>query len=96
MQREGRNGYTCASNEANYASHIWDRRDQDGYMGATACVVVPSFWQANQEPGDWKKLASWIEENLPYSSVEFFPRYWAFNISWHERPKRKISSYIRE
>src|SRR4051794_31254914 len=30
----------CASNERNYARHIWDRRDADGCMGAMACVVV--------------------------------------------------------
>lgn len=32
-----------ASNGKDYAGHIWDRRDVDGHMGATACVVVPSF-----------------------------------------------------
>jgi len=25
--------------------------------------------------------------------MEFFPKLWAFNIQWHERPKRIISSY---
>ena len=33
----------CASNERNYARHIWDRRDARGSMGAMACVVVPWF-----------------------------------------------------
>lgn len=93
MQREGKSGYTCASNEANYADHIWDRRDAEGCMGATACVVVPRFWQENQNKGDWRKLALWIHENLPYSSLYFFPKYWAFNINWHEKPKRSIKSY---
>ncbi len=51
------------------------------------------FWEADQQPGDWQKLARWIDDNLPYSSLEFFPKYWAFNISWHERPKRRIDSY---
>ena len=27
---------SCASNESNYAGHIWDRRDKAGFMGATA------------------------------------------------------------
>jgi hypothetical protein len=36
-------GLGCASNEANYAHHIWDRRDSDGFMGATACVIVRWF-----------------------------------------------------
>jgi hypothetical protein len=91
MQREGKAGYTCASNEANYADHIWDRRDKDGLMGATACIVVPSFWQDNQKTADWQKLARWIHENLPYSSL--FPKYWACNINWHEQPKKSIKSY---
>ena len=93
LQREGKAGYTCASNEANAAGHIWDLRDKDGCMGATACVVVPSFWDAYQEPGDWQIMARWIDENLPYSGLEFYPKFWAFNITWHERPKRQISSY---
>ncbi len=85
MQMAGKTGYTCASNEANYASHIWDRRGSDGFMGATACVVVPAFWDRFQNEGDWQKLAWWIHDHLPYSSLYFFPRLWAFNISWHER-----------
>lgn len=93
MQRQKKAGYTCASNEANYAAHIWDRLDANGHMGATACVVVPSFWEANQNPGDWRILARWIHENLPYAELFFFPTYWAFNISWHEKPARKINSY---
>jgi hypothetical protein len=93
MQRQGKSGYTCASNEANYADHIWDRRDKNGHMGATACVVVPGFWQDNQQTGDWQKLARWISDNLPYSTLYFFPKYWACNINWHESPKRSIKSY---
>lgn len=89
------NGYDCASNEANAAHHIWDMRDADGCMGATACVVVPAFWNRFQEEGDWQKLAWWIHDHLPYSSLYFFPRYWAFNINWHERPKRRIDSYTK-
>lgn len=95
MQRAGKVGYTCASNEANYASHIWDRRDADGSMGATACVVVPAFWEMHQKPGDWRILARWIHENLPHAGLFFFPTYWAFNISWSENPNaaRTINSY---
>lgn len=89
------NGYNCASNEANAAAHIWDRRDADGFMGATACVVVPSFWDRFNGEGDWRKLAWWIHDHLPYSSLYFFPRYWAVNINWHERPERRIDSYAK-
>lgn len=57
MQNEGKAGYTCASNEENYGSHIWDMRDKNGQMGATACIVVPSFWNRFQAEGDWQRLA---------------------------------------
>lgn len=93
MQRAGKSGYGCAANEANYAGHIWDRRDADGCMGATACIIVSSFWDRFQADGDWQKLAWWIHDHLPYSSLYFFPKYWAFNISWHERPEKRIDSY---
>ncbi|MFS0738706.1 hypothetical protein ABC347_16795 [Sphingomonas sp. 1P06PA] len=87
-------GYNCASNEANAASHIWDLRDANGHCGATACIVVPSFYARFADEGDWQRLAWWIHDHLPYSSLEFFPVRWAFNISWHEQPARIISSYI--
>ncbi len=87
-------GFNCARNEANYAGHIWDRRDQEGRMGATACVIVPRFWDAFQGQGDWQKLAWWIHDNLPYSSLYFFPKLWAVNIQWREDPERRIDSYV--
>ena len=93
MQKAGKAGYNCASNEKNAARHIWDMRDKDGCMGATACVVVPAFWDAHQRPGDWQILARWIDDNLPYSSLFFFPTLWAVNINWHERPLRRVDSY---
>ena len=86
--------FNCASNEANYAGHIWDRRDAYGHMGATACIVIPRFADAFRHEGDWQKLAWWIHDHLPYSDMEFFPNLWAFNLTWHEVPKRRISSYV--
>ncbi len=88
------NGHSCASNEFNRARHIWDLRDPDGCMGATACVVVPWFAERHAEGADWCSLAWWIHDHLPYSSLGFFPKLAAFNIDWHERPKRVIHSYI--
>jgi hypothetical protein len=87
-------GFSCASNEANAAGHIWDMKDADDCIGATACIVVSSFYDRFQAEGDWKRLAWWIHDHLPYSEMEFFRTYWAFNLSWHERPKRRISSWI--
>ncbi len=94
MMRAGKAGYNCAQNEENYAAHIWDRRDEDGQMGATACIVVPSFYDRFQAEGEWRKLAWWIHDHLPYSSLFFFPKFWAFNINWRERQRRRIDSYV--
>lgn len=92
----GKKGYTCASNSANAAGHIWDLRDTDGCMGATACIVVPAVYdRLCERPNGWKALAWWIHDSLPYADMTFYPKYWAFNLSWHERPKRWIYSEIR-
>lgn len=40
---ENGNQYSCAANEKNYASHIWDYPDAEGYLSATACIVVPAL-----------------------------------------------------
>jgi hypothetical protein len=93
MQSAGKKDYTCAANEKNFASHIWDRRDPQGRMGATACIVIPSFWDAFQNAGDWQKLAWWIHDHLPYSKLYFFSRFWACNVTWREEPARIIKSY---
>ena len=86
-------GLKCASNRKNAAGHIWDLRDDNGHMGATACVVVPEFWKEYRQPGDWRVLADWVDANLNYSRLCFFPRLWAFNIQWHEVAVRRIRSY---
>ena len=86
-------GLNCARNEANYAAHIWDRRDAEGRMGATACIVTPSVWDAFPADGAWRKLAWWIHDNLPYSNLYFFAKLWAVNIRWREEPERRIDSY---
>lgn len=88
-------GHSCASNENNYAGHIWDHTDAKGYKGATACVVVPWFADCYAEGADWRALAYWIHNHLSYSDLYFFPKLCAFNISWHEKPTRSIRSYIK-
>jgi hypothetical protein len=88
------NDWSCARNEANYAGHIWDKRDAEGHMGATTTIVVPGFLERVAEDGGWQRLAWWIHDTLPYHSLYFFPKDWAFNISWHENPTRRIDSYV--
>jgi hypothetical protein len=95
QQQARKSGYTCASNEKNYGHHIWDERDSDGNLGATVCLVVPSFIPLYENGVSWKELAWWIHDNLPYSSMYFFPKNAAFNLRWCEVPERRIDSYIR-
>ena len=92
---DNKNQFNCARNEANYANHIWDYRDKKGHMGATACIVVNSALPYYNKTGDWQALVLWIHDNVPgYSSMCFFPKLSAFNISWHEKPKKVVSSHI--
>jgi len=86
-------GHNCAASEKNYAGHIWDRRDEHGNMGATACIVVNSFIPYYERTGDWQAMAWWIHDHLPYDDMEFFPIYAAFNLQWRQDPRRTIYGY---
>lgn len=88
-----KNNLNCSSNANTAADHIWDRRDAKGFIGATACVVVPWLIDNHEREGDWQKLAWWIHDHLPYSSIMVFPKLWAMNIQWHEKPARRIRSF---
>lgn len=88
------NKLNCSTNEKNYAGHIWDQHDAEGRMGATACVIVNRFIPYFERTGDWEALAWWIHDHLPYSDMEFFPRFAAFNLQWREQPVRSIYSFI--
>ena len=84
-------GHNCGSNEKNNAGHIWDTPNKTGH-GAMACVIVPWFTDRNADGADWRALAYWIHNHLPYSVLQFFPNLCAFNIGWHEQPRRAIYS----
>ena len=95
---ENKNQYSCSSNEVNHAGHIWDVRDKDGYMGATACVIVTSFIPYYEQTQDWTALAWWIHDHVDaYGEITFFQKYAAFNITWNENPARPkmIYSYVK-
>ncbi len=87
-------GMNCARTEAAAARHVWDRRDAAGRMGATACIVVPWFAAGFPAGRDWRDLAWWLHDHLPFSEIGFFPIGAAFNIGWHEAPRRRITSYV--
>jgi hypothetical protein len=84
---------SCASNEKNRARHIWDQRSRGG-MGALTTVVVPWLIDRLEEGVTWEAMAWWIHDHLPYSELQFFPKLGAFNIGWHESPRRTIYSFI--
>jgi hypothetical protein len=87
-------GYNCSNNEDNFAGHIWDERDKQQFMGATACVVVTSFLPYCEKTGDWTALAWWIHDHVPaYANMVFFPNLAAFNITWRENPESQKSIY---
>jgi hypothetical protein len=89
-----RHDLNCASNEKNYATHIWDYPDHEGHYGATACIVVPALADYIALGGSWTAMAWWIHDHLPYSSLCFFAKLGAFNIGWHEAPQRRIDSFV--
>jgi len=84
----------CAQNDANYAHHIWDRRDAKGSMGACACIVIPWFADQYERGRDWQDLAWWVHDHLPYSAQWYFPKLAAFNLTWRENPARSIDGYM--
>ena len=84
---------SCASNEKNLARHIWDHRNKKG-VGALTTVVIPWLVDRMEAGVTWQAMAWWIHDNLPYSELQFFPKLGAFNIGWHESPKRTIYSFI--
>lgn len=85
-------GLKCAKNEKNYAYHIWDHRDENGYCGAAACIVIPTFNAGETKLKARQDLSQWIDDNLPYHRLTFFKNDNAFNIGWHEIPKHEIYS----
>jgi hypothetical protein len=85
---------SCGSNERNRARHIWDQRSEDGGMGAMATIAIPWLVDHGNQVGGWQAMAWWIHDHLHYSELQFFPKLMAFNISWHEFPRRHISSYV--
>lgn len=88
--------HNCAVNETNFAHHIWDFLDSEGGLGATACIAIPWFMDKYADGANWQSLAYWIHDNLPYSELEFFDGkgMCSFNISWHEKPKKNIRSWL--
>jgi hypothetical protein len=87
------NRLNCARNDNPLECHIWDRGVGEAAI-AGASVVIPWFADRYAEGRDWRDLAWWIHDHLPYSEMWFFPKLAAFNLVWRPKPLRTISSYI--
>ena len=84
----------CSANDKNFAGHIWDIRDAEGRMGACASIVVPWFADQYDQGRDWRDLAYWVHDHLPYHEMYFFPKLAAFNLTWREDAEPAIYSYV--
>ena len=80
--------------DANAGYHIWDMCDRKGRAGAAACIVIPWFADKYSRGADWRSLAWWIHDHLPYAHLQFFPKLCAFNILWREEGSDGIESFI--
>lgn len=83
----------CSSNEKNYAYHIWDHKDQNGFMGAAACIVIPGLINNPNIEETQTKLAEWIVANTDFHRLTFFTKNMAFNIGWHQKPLKDVLVY---
>jgi len=83
----------CARNDNPIECHIWDRDDGEAAI-AGASIVIPWFADQYDLGRDWRDLAWWMHDHIPYSEIWFFPKLAAFNIVWRPKPLRRIDSYI--
>ena len=87
------NNLNCARSDNPIECHIWDRdAGPDAIAGAS--IVIPWFADQYDKGRDWRDLAWWVHDHLPYSEIWFFPKLAAFNLVWRAVPHRTISSYI--
>ena len=85
------NKLNCARSDNLIECHIWDYLDR---AIAGTSLVIPWFADQYEQGRDWRDLAWWMHDHLPYSEMWFFPKLAAFNLVWRPAPLRTISSYI--
>lgn len=88
-----RHALNCAASDNPIECHVWDRGEGQAAI-AGASIVIPWFADHYANGRDWRDLAWWIHDHLPYSEMWFFPKLAAFNLVWRPVPLRMISSYI--
>ena len=81
----------CARNDYPLECHIWDLHDVDV---AGASIVIPWFAERYEQGRDWRDMAFWLYDHLPFAEAWFFPKLCAFNLAWRADARRRIDSYI--
>ena len=81
----------CARSDNPAECHIWDATHHE--IAGTS-LVVPWFADRYAQGRDWRDLAWWVHDHLPYSEMWFFPKLAAFNLVWRPVPLRSIGSYV--
>lgn len=84
------NRLNCAANNSNFAHHIWDHLDGNGFKGACACIVIPSLVDMNDQIAAFNRIVDFAKAELNFHHMTFFANNMAFNIGWHEEPMAKI------
>ena len=87
------NKLNCARNDNPIECHIWDWGQGDDAIAGTS-LAIPWFTDQYEQGRDWRDLAWWVHDHLPYSAMWFFPKLCAFNLDWRPHPRRMIGSYI--
>lgn len=86
----------CASNQKNYAVHIWDRLDAEGNRGASACIVLPGLMNKGKSREEVAGLvADWAHEAVSFDRIFFFHQCATFNIGWRDNARVKILGLSR-
>lgn len=85
------NKLNCARNDYPLECHIWDLPEVDV---AGASIVIPWFADQFEAGRDWRDLAYWLYDHLPFAEAWFFPKLCAFNLSWRPSTPRRIDSYV--
>ena len=87
------NRLNCARNDNPLECHIWDWGTGAAAIAGTS-LAIPWFTERYDAGRDWRDLAWWMHDHLPYSAMWFFPKLCAFNLDWRPVPQRLIGSYI--
>lgn len=94
----GTGKHGCAADNDGF--HTWDYPSKSNGAGAVACISIPAVSaQALKVGADPYAIAWWIEDQLAdWSCLEFFstPDFadeLSFNIGWHERPMKRMTTW---